>query len=113
MPSNYIDIQSVSDGYERLVKQEMKFKTGKFVWKIQFNIPLNPATVNNNNLRVTGAEGKVLNTKISYNSDENTIEIEPVEPYATGQPYNLHVTKNVESKGGQKLKSEIDIKFQL
>lgn len=110
---NYIDIQSVSDGYERLVKQDLKFKTGNFIWKVQFNIPLNPATVNNNNLSVSGPDGSPLSTKIYYDSVMNTIEIEPVEPYALGQPYNLHITKNVESRGGQKLKEDIDLQFQL
>lgn len=110
---NYIDIQSVSDGYERLVKQDLKFKTGNFIWKVQFNIPLNPATVNSNNLTVSDLNGSPLSTKIYYDSVTNTIEIEPVEPYAQGQPYNLHITKNVESRGGQKLKEEIDLQFKL
>ncbi len=113
MAGNYLNIQSVSDGYEKLVKQELKFKTGNFIWKISFNIPLNPATVNNNNLSVINESNRLLDTKITYDSATNCIEIEPLEPYAQGESYILHITKNVESRGGQRLKDEIDIKFML
>lgn len=113
MASNFLNIQSVSDGYEKLVKQDLKFKTGNFLWKILFNIPLNPATVNNNNLTVVSESNRMLETKITYDSLTNCIEIEPLEPYAQGESYTLHVNKNVESRGGQKLKEEIDIKFML
>lgn len=110
---NFLDIKSVSGSDERLVKQDLKFRTGKFVWKVVFNIELNPATVNNQNLQVYDSSNKPVDTKISYNSSNNTIEIEPKEAYSTGEVYTLHVGTRVESKGGQNLKNEISIEFAV
>jgi len=109
--ANYLDIKNVSDGYVGKVRQDLKFKTGNFVWKIFFNIPLNPATVNNQNLTVTDTTGKQLKTTITYNSELHAIEIAPKDAYAQGETYFLHVNKLVESKGGQRLKDEITIEF--
>ncbi len=109
--SNYLNIVSVTGEDKRLVKQDLKFRTGKFVWRIVFNIPLNPATVNDNNLIVYNAQNSKIPTRISYNPDLHAIEIEPSEAYASGETYTLHVTRKVESKGGQQLKNEIDIQF--
>jgi len=109
--ANYLDIKNVSDGYLGKVRQDLKFKTGNFVWKIFFNIPLNPATVNNQNLTVTDAAGKPLNTNITYNSEQHAIEISPRDAYTQGESYFLHINKMVESKGGQRLKDEISIEF--
>jgi len=109
--SNFIDIKSVTGGDNKLVKQDLKFRTGKFVWKVVFNIELNPATVNNENLQVYNSENKPVATKIFYNSAMNTIEIEPREAYSTGEVYTLHVGNRVESKGGQTLKNDISIQF--
>lgn len=111
--ASYLDIKNVSDGYLSKVRQDLKFKTGNFVWKIFFNIPLNPATVNNQNLSVTDAGGKPLKTHISYNSETNAIEISPQDAYVQGETYFLHVNKLVESKGGQRLKDEISVEFAV
>ena len=108
---NYLNILSVTGEDQRLVKQDLKFRTGKFIWRIVFNIPLNPATVNTDNLMVYTSQNSKFETKISYNPDLRAIEIEPLEPSASGETYTLHVTKKVESKGGQNLKNEIDLQF--
>lgn len=111
---NYIEIESVSEGIPaNLVRQDLKFKTGKFVWKVKFNIPLNPKTVNNVNLYVTTADQTPLKTSIRYDSENNMIEIEPLEPYAKEESYFLNITKNIESRGGQRLKKEIRIQFKV
>ena len=111
--ANYLDIKSVTGGDEKLIKQDLKFRTGKFIWKVIFNIELNPATVNNQNLQVYNSDNKPVDTKISYNSATNTIEIEPKEAYASNEVYTLHVGNRVESKGGQRLKNEITIEFAV
>lgn len=113
MASHYIDIEATSGGIENLVKQDMKFKTGNFVWRIKFTAPLNPATVNNMNLYVTTTNESPLKTAIRYDAINNYIEIEPLEPYAQNESYILNISKNVESKGGQKLKSDIRLRFKL
>ncbi len=113
MASNYIEIESATDGFEKLVKQDMKFKTGNFIWRVKFTAPLNPATVNNMNLYVTTSAEVPLKTGIRYDSVNNYIEIEPLEPYAKNESYILNISKNVESKGGQKLKNAVRLKFKI
>jgi light-regulated signal transduction histidine kinase (bacteriophytochrome) len=112
-PTNYIDIKSVSSGSEKLVKQDLKFRTGKFVWRIKFTAPLNASTVNNNNLYVTNSSGGLLDTSIHYDEENHVIEIEPRASYTPDELYTLNVTKRVESKGGQRLKEEVQIKFNV
>ncbi len=111
--TNYVEIEGVVGSSEEIVKQNMKFRTGKFVWRVSFTAPLNPATVNNMNLYVTTADDKPLKTSIRYDATNNYIEIEPLEAYAQNESYILVITKNVESKGGQKLKNEIKLKFHI
>lgn len=111
--TNYVEIEGVVGSSEEIVKQNMKFRTGKFVWRVSFTAPLNPATVNNMNLYVTTVDDKPLKTSIRYDATNNYIEIEPLEAYAQNESYILVITKNVESKGGQKLKNEIQLKFRI
>lgn len=113
MASNYITIESVEGSGKSKVKQDLKFKTGSFVWKIKFTAPLNPSTVNNRNLYVTTSNQTPLQTNIRYDSINNCIEIEPLAPYTKNESYLLHVTTNVKSKKGQSLPNEITIQFKV
>lgn len=113
MASNYITIESVTGSVKSRVKQNLKFKTGNFVWRIKFTAPLNPTTVNNKNLYVTTMNQTPLMTNIRYDSVNNYIEIEPLEPYGKNESYLLHVSSNVKSKKGQKLADDIIIQFKV
>ena len=113
MASNFITIENITGAGLGRVKQSLKFKTGSFVWRIKFTAPLNPATINNRNLYVTSMNQSPLKTNIRYDSVNNYIEIEPLEPYNKNESYLLHVTTNVMSKKGQKLTSEITIQFKV
>lgn len=110
---NFIDIESVPSEVEGKVRQNLKFKTGKFVWRVKFSAPLDPSSVNNMNLYVTDASDVPLKTSIHYNSEKSEIEIEPLEPYAKDSSYVLNISKNVRSVGGQTLKSDIRLKFKV
>ena len=109
----YLNIESVTDGYQGKVHQNLKFKTGKFVWQIRFNTALDPSSVNNINLYVTNANMVPMATDISYDPTMNLIEIAPLESYTKNESYILHVTTNVKSKGGKPLKQPIKIQFKL
>ena len=111
--ANYVDIESVSKEVAHKVSQNLKFRTGKFIWKIKFNIPLDPRTVNNVNLFVTTLGQNPLKTDIRYDSFTNTIEIEPLEAYAQQESYILNITTAVRSKGGQNLKAPIRLQFRI
>lgn len=110
---NFIDIESVPDEMQEKVRQNLKFKTGKFVWRVKFTAPLDPATVNNMNLYVTNTSDIPLKTAIHYNSQTNEIEIEPLEAYAKDSSYILNISKRVRSVGGQTLKSDIRLQFKV
>lgn len=113
MGSNFLEIEAASDGVASKVRQDFKFKTGKFVWKVKFNTPLDPRTVNNVNLYVTTLNQSPLKTSIRYDNLNNVIEIEPLEAYAQNESYLLNITTNVKSKGGQNLKQPIQVQFKL
>lgn len=111
--SKYIEIEDVIGNEQNIIREDMKFRTGKFVWRVSFTAPLNPETVNNMNLYVTDASDHPLKTSIRYDPVGNYIEIEPLEAYAQNESYILTITKNVESKGGQKLKNEMKVRFHV
>lgn len=113
MLNNMIDIESISSEVEDKVKQTLAFRTGKFVWRIKFNSPLNPSTVNNKNLYVTTTNLVPLKTYIRYDTVNKYIEIEPLEPYAENESYILNITRNVKSQGGKNLKAPIQVQFKL
>ena len=110
---NYLTIESVTGEPADKVKQSLKFKTGKFVWRIKFTAPLDPATVNNMNLYVTNLAEQPLTASIRYDPDGNFIEIEPLEAYARDSTYMLNISRNVRSKGGQTLKNDVRVKFKV
>jgi len=111
---NFISFESIPDNMEGKVKQNLKFKTGKFIWRVKFTAPLDPATINNMNLYVTSLIDQIpLKTAIHYNTDTNEIEIEPLEAYAKDSSYILHISKRVRSVGGQNLKSDISLQFKV
>ena len=98
--TDYLSIEGMTEDLEGKVKQDLKYKTGNFLWKVKFNVPLDPKTVNNVNLYVTTENLSPLKTAIRYNSLENIIEIEPLEPYAQDETYVLNITTNVTSLSG-------------
>lgn len=110
---DFINIETTPTEVEGKVKQKLKFKTGKFVWRIKFSAPLDPASVNNNNLNVTDMSGAKLQTSIRYNSNTQEIEIEPLAAYAKDSSYNLNISKNVRSVGGQTLKTDMSLTFKV
>ena len=109
----YLEFESMTEGMETKVRQDLKFKTGNFLWKIKFNVPLDPKTVNSVNLYVTTLNMTPLNTAIRYNSIENEIEIEPKEPYAQNESYILNITTNVKSLNGKPLKEPVQVQFKI
>lgn len=113
MADNIIQIESVTEGIQSKVKQSFKFRTAKFVWRIKFTAPLDPSTVNNKNLYVTKLNQLPLKTYIRYDTINQYIEIEPLEPYSPNESYILNITRNVKSKGGKYLKTPVTLRFKM
>lgn len=113
MARNFIEIEDIPKGYENRVKQNLHFKTGKFVWRCRFTTALAPSTINSENLYVQSETGERLDTKFTYNDVTMEIEVEPLEPYAQNTDYYLNITTKVKSRGGQHLKEPLQVKFRL
>lgn len=113
MAREYIEINDIPKGFENRVRQNLSFKTGKFVWRCRFTTALDPDTINSENLYVESETGVRMATKFNYNDVTNEIELEPLEPYAQNTDYYLHITTRVKSRGGQKLKEPVQLKFRL
>lgn len=113
MAQNHIEISDIPANLSNKVKQKLLFKTGNFIWRVKFNIPLDPKTVNNNTMYVTNSENKKLRSYIKYNMEQELIEVEGIEAYATNELYTLHITTQVKSRGGQSLKEPVQLKFKL
>lgn len=113
MARKFIEIEDIPKGYENRVRQNLSFKTGKFVWRCRFTTALDPSTINSENLYVESETGYRPKTKFTYNDAEMEIEIEPLEAYAQDTNYFLNITTKVKSRGGQNLKEPVQIKFRL
>lgn len=111
--TKHIEITDIPPNMSNKVKQNLRFKTGNFIWRVKFNIPLDPKTVNNNTMYVTNSLNQKMRSLINYNMEMGQIEIEAAEAYATSEQYTLHITTQVKSKGGQSLKEPVQIKFKL
>ena len=66
--TDYLSIEGMTEDLEGKVKQDLKYKTGNFLWKVKFNVPLDPKTVNNVNLYVTTENLSPLKTCLLYTS---------------------------------------------
>lgn len=109
----YLQIEGSTAGLEKKIKQNLKFKTGNFVWRVRFSTELDPTTINNINLYVTSLNQSPLKTKIHYDTIHNYVEIEPIQPYAQNESYILNITKNVTSKKGKHLNEHLKIQFKI
>lgn len=113
MIKTMIEIEDIPPQLSNKVKQNLRFKTGNFVWQVRFNIPLDPKSVNKETMYVINSQNQKLNTFIKYDIQKEVIEVEPLEPYSTNEYYQLIITTAVKSKGGQSLKEPVSIKFKL
>lgn len=113
MAKNLLEIEDIPPYLANKVKQNLKFKTGNFVWRVRFNTPLDPKTVNRDTMYVMNSQNQRLQTYIKYDIKNELIEIEPLEPYSTNEFYTLVISTNVKSKHGQRLNEPVSVKFRL
>ena len=111
--AQYITIENVSPEDKSKVKQDLKFRTSKFIWKVAFNIDLNPESVSNKTVSVITMNRTPVKTNIKYNSFTKCIEIEPLEAYAENESYILVVSNKVQSKTGKFLKKTTHVQFKI
>ena len=64
MAKHLLEFEDIPPHLSNKVKQNLQFKTGNFVWRVRFNIPLDPKTVNSDTMYVTNSDNKRLRTYI-------------------------------------------------
>ena len=111
--ARYIKIENVLPEDKNKIKQDLKFRTSKFIWKVAFNVELNPESVSNSTVSVMNMNKIPIKTNISYNLNSKCIEIEPLEPYADNESYILIVSNKVQSKTGKYLKRAMQVQFKI
>lgn len=111
--AKYIQIEDVSPNEKSKVKQDLKFRTNKFIWKVAFNIDLDPKSVSTDTVKVTTSGMTPIKTNIRYNPVQKCIEIEPLEAYAENESYILHISEKVQSKSGKNLKAATKVQFKI
>ncbi len=113
MARKFLDIEEIPEGMEKKVRQDLKFRTGVFVWRVKFNIPLDPTSITESSMFVANTKGQRIESKIRYDAETFQIEVEPLVPYAQDEYYYLYITTSVRSKNGQKLSKPVQLKFKL
>lgn len=111
--SRYVSITEYTGVDSSLIKDDMKFKTGNAVWRIKFNLSLDPKTVNHSNLNVVNSSNVPIKVTISYNPTTNEIELSPLEAYKEKEEYILNISTNVKSTSGRNLTAPISVKFKI
>jgi len=106
MAKNLIDIEDIPPQLANKVKQDLRFKTGNFVWRVRFNIPLDPHTVNKDTMYVTNSQNQKLRSYIRYDTKNEIIETlqrvglnpkmkKPVSKYSLGMRQRLGIAQAI------------------
>jgi beta-N-acetylglucosaminidase len=80
------------------------------VWQIKFNQPINEDKLSTKVL-VYDAFGSKVPIKISYDSINKAIIVEPTTRYNYGQTYSLHIYETIRSVNSVELKTHISMNF--
>ena len=96
-----------------IFREHLQSKSHNFSWQIRFSQELDPNSINNTSMFVTGPTGNIINCKIIYNTVENYIEIRPLEHYKPNNTYTLTITTRVKSASGKSLKEDMVFPFQI
>ena len=81
------------------------------VWKVTFNSPVLNSEENLKNVKMYDESNKEIPLKYKVVSNGETLELSSVNSLDSGKNYKLHISKEIRSKNGNKLKEDIDFKF--
>jgi hypothetical protein len=83
-------------------------------WTIKFNMPLDPATINSQNIYVTDDNNQPVATVLSPSPDSAAVAVTPASPYTPGKEYRLFITSGLTSaKGGLPLHPPVVVPFTV
>ncbi len=95
------------------IKNKIDKDSKNIYWYIQFNLKLDPKSVNEDTMYVTDLGGYIMNTYTDYTEETGRISITPLDSYEEGYFYLLNITTGVKSAKGNNLKRPICILFKL
>ncbi|MBU8877948.1 hypothetical protein BGM26_02935 [Bacillus sp. FJAT-29790] len=86
----------------------------KALWRILFNLEVDPSTINQENIYVVDENGNKMDTtlKLSNTDGRHIIVLPPHEGYSYEEVYKL-IVKNVKSKKGKILDREGEMLFLI
>jgi len=81
------------------------------VWRVTFNMALDPESVNDASVYVVDSENKRVDIQLKLTDDNKTIEIIPVENYEYDEFYSIFITSQVKSCTNKSLKEPVRVIF--
>lgn len=84
------------------------------VWQVRFNLPLDPETLTEENVRIEDAEGegRFVPRTLEISEDRKSIRICPVRPFSHGGAYRLQVQR-LRSEDGRRLIKNVRMLFRI
>lgn len=82
-------------------------------WTITFNQEVDRSSLTKQLIYVKTASGDIHPTSFSLSDDLMKITVKPEKPYTIKTTYSLFISKEVGSKKGKKLKSDVNMDFEI
>lgn len=91
---------------------EFKTTTGvNRAWTVKFNMPVDPGTINDDNIKVMAADGSSVAVRVTAGAGGGTALVAPLTPYDKGREYYLYIGTGVKSLNGKMLKKPVVMRF--
>lgn len=84
-------------------------------WKVNFNVELDPSTVNQDNFKVRTSNGRDVGLKVKLDeTNPKSVLIDlPTLGYVPGKTYTLYISKDVKSASGKNLSKPVKMDFTI
>lgn len=83
------------------------------IWNVKFNGPLDPSTINVNNIMIIDdVSGSTFPIKLDYNQNDYSVTVTPVDKYESGRAYSL-IIEGIHSESGSALKQALKMPFNV
>ena len=77
----------------------------------QFNVPMNPATINITTYRIFDENNNPLNATVNYNSSENKAELTLLENLLPNRQYKARLNSSIQASDGTNLPYDVEWSF--
>ncbi|MEI5907765.1 beta-propeller domain-containing protein [Bacillus spongiae] len=84
------------------------------VWELDFSTKMDEETVTNDNIYVKNERGEVIPVSLALSEDKKHVKVSPPKDgYDPDAAYTLHVTDNIQSLTGEKIREGTEITFKV